>query len=141
MCFRWGKEDIIKPFKLDEAQEALSRETDPGDGDFGGEGLWLAKGATPIAQDQDRSQMRRRQGHFRDHSGGGTHGPDRGWEDFCVAAVEEVIRTGERGSWHVFAQGGSKDRVATWLEYKKSREVDALLLRPHPFEFIPYFDA
>jgi glutamine synthetase len=27
-----------------------------------------------------------------------------------------------------------------WLSYKRSHEVDALRLRPHPYEFFLYYD-
>jgi glutamine synthetase len=35
----------------------------------------------------------------------------------------------------------TEDMIETWLEYKRSREVDAIRLRPHPYEFALYFDA
>jgi glutamine synthetase len=31
--------------------------------------------------------------------------------------------------------------LQTWLTYKRTHEVDALRLRPHPYEFCLYFDA
>jgi glutamine synthetase len=34
----------------------------------------------------------------------------------------------------------TKDVIATWLDYKRTHEVDALRLRPHPHEFALYFD-
>ncbi|MBI4313100.1 MAG: type I glutamate--ammonia ligase, partial [Chloroflexi bacterium] len=34
----------------------------------------------------------------------------------------------------------TKDLVDTWLEYKR-HEMDAVRLRPHPYEFYLYFDA
>ena len=33
------------------------------------------------------------------------------------------------------------DVISTWLEYKRTREVDAVRIRPHPYEFYLYFDA
>ena len=33
------------------------------------------------------------------------------------------------------------DVIETWLDYKRTREVDELRLRPHPYEFSMYFDA
>ena len=33
------------------------------------------------------------------------------------------------------------DLIETWLDYKRSREVDPVRLRPHPYEFYLYFDA
>lgn len=35
----------------------------------------------------------------------------------------------------------TQDVIDTWLEYKRSREVDPVRMRPHPFEFHLYFDA
>jgi glutamine synthetase len=32
------------------------------------------------------------------------------------------------------------DIIGAWLEYKRSSEVDAVRLRPHPYEFALYFD-
>jgi glutamine synthetase len=34
----------------------------------------------------------------------------------------------------------TKDLIETWLEYKRKKEVDAVRLRPHPYEFALYFD-
>jgi len=34
----------------------------------------------------------------------------------------------------------TKDVIDTWLNYKRSEEVDAIRLRPHPYEFAMYFD-
>jgi len=35
----------------------------------------------------------------------------------------------------------TEDVIKTWIEYKKENEVDALRLRPHPYEFFLYFDV
>ena len=34
----------------------------------------------------------------------------------------------------------TEDAIETWINYKRLREVDALRLRPHPYEFFLYFD-
>ncbi|HTM10560.1 MAG TPA: type I glutamate--ammonia ligase [Verrucomicrobiae bacterium] len=34
----------------------------------------------------------------------------------------------------------TKDVIEVWLEYKRKKEVDAIRLRPHPYEFALYFD-
>lgn len=34
----------------------------------------------------------------------------------------------------------TEDVIDTWISYKKEREVDAINLRPHPYEFVLYFD-
>ena len=35
----------------------------------------------------------------------------------------------------------TKDLIEVWLEYKRTREIDAVRLRPHPYEFYLYFDV
>jgi glutamine synthetase len=45
---------------------------------------------------------------------------------------------------HAFLLKGdvfTEDVVETWLEFKRTREVDPLRLRPHPYEFALYYDA
>ncbi len=34
----------------------------------------------------------------------------------------------------------TKDVIETWIDYKRTREVDAMRLRPHPHEFALYYD-
>jgi glutamine synthetase len=34
----------------------------------------------------------------------------------------------------------TEDVISTWLEYKRTRELDQVALRPHPYEFYLYFD-
>lgn len=44
---------------------------------------------------------------------------------------------------HAFLLRGevfTKDVIETWLNYKREREVDAIALRPHPYEFHLYYD-
>ncbi len=45
---------------------------------------------------------------------------------------------------HAFLlEGGvfTPDLIETWIDYKKTRERDAIALRPHPYEYHLYFDA
>ncbi|MDA0988426.1 MAG: type I glutamate--ammonia ligase [Chloroflexi bacterium] len=35
----------------------------------------------------------------------------------------------------------TEDLIHTWLDYKREKEVDAVRLRPHPYEFHLYFDV
>ncbi len=35
----------------------------------------------------------------------------------------------------------AQDVIDTWLTYKRKREVDAIRLRPHPYEFALYYDV
>ncbi len=44
---------------------------------------------------------------------------------------------------HAFLLKGdvfTEDLIQTWIEYKRTREVDAMRIRPHPYEFFLYFD-
>ena len=34
----------------------------------------------------------------------------------------------------------TSDVVETWIDYKRVNEVEALALRPHPYEFCMYYD-
>ncbi len=45
---------------------------------------------------------------------------------------------------HEFLLAGNvftKDVIDTWIDYKFTREVDPVRLRPHPYEFYLYYDA
>jgi glutamine synthetase len=35
----------------------------------------------------------------------------------------------------------TQDLIETWIEYKRKNEVDAIRLRPHPWEFALYFNT
>jgi glutamine synthetase len=35
----------------------------------------------------------------------------------------------------------TEDVIETWIDYKRTREVKPMALRPHPFEFMMYYDA
>ena len=35
----------------------------------------------------------------------------------------------------------TEDVIQTWIDYKREQEVDALRVRPHPYEFVMYYDA
>ncbi|CAN5276606.1 type I glutamate--ammonia ligase [soil metagenome] len=35
----------------------------------------------------------------------------------------------------------SEELISTWVEYKTTREVDAIRLRPHPYEFYLFYDV
>jgi glutamine synthetase len=56
-------------------------------------------------------------------------------------SLEEVLDALEKD--HAFLLKGdvfTKDVISTWVEYKRIKEVDAIRLRPHPYEFNLYFD-
>ena len=57
-------------------------------------------------------------------------------------SLEEVLDALEED--HDFLLKGdvfTSDLIDMWLAYKRSREVDEVRLRPHPYEFHLYFDA
>lgn len=57
------------------------------------------------------------------------------------ASLEEALKALEKD--HDFLMKGdvfTEDVIAKWLEYKRSNEVDPVRLRPHPYEFMLYFD-
>jgi glutamine synthetase len=57
------------------------------------------------------------------------------------ASLEEAINALEADHDYLL-QGGvfTEDVINVWIEYKREREIDAVRLRPHPFEFYMYFD-
>jgi glutamine synthetase len=56
-------------------------------------------------------------------------------------SLEEVLNALE-GDYAYLLKGDvfTKDVIETWLEYKRLKEVDAIRLRPHPYEFALYYD-
>ena len=76
---------------------------------------------------------------FRFSAGGSE--PYRG-RGIRVPALEEVLDALEED--HTFLlEGGvfTPDVIETWLEYKRTRELDQVRLRPHPWEFWLYYDV
>ncbi|MFO0965811.1 MAG: type I glutamate--ammonia ligase [Gemmataceae bacterium] len=56
-------------------------------------------------------------------------------------SLEESLNALERD--HEFLLQGevfTPDVISTWIWYKREKEVDAIRLRPHPYEFMLYFD-
>jgi glutamine synthetase len=56
-------------------------------------------------------------------------------------ALDEALSKLEKD--HEFLLQGdvfTEDVIKTWIEYKRIKEVDAVRLRPHPYEFYLYFD-
>ncbi len=56
-------------------------------------------------------------------------------------SLEESLEALEADSY--FLRKGdvfTDDVIRTWIDYKRTREIDTLKLRPHPWEFYLYFD-
>ena len=59
----------------------------------------------------------------------------------ACGALDEALDALEKD--HAFLLKGdvfNKDIIRTWIEYKRTKEVDAIRIRPHPYEFSLYFD-
>jgi glutamine synthetase len=57
------------------------------------------------------------------------------------ASLEQALDALEAD--HGFLKAGgvfTDDLIQTWIEYKRKEEVDAIRLRPHPWEFALYYD-
>jgi glutamine synthetase len=57
-------------------------------------------------------------------------------------SLDEALDALERD--HAFLTKGdvfTPDAVETWLDYKRTKEIDPLRLRPHPYEFFLYYDS
>ena len=58
------------------------------------------------------------------------------------ASLDEALDALEAD--HEFLLSGgvfSQTLIDTWIEYKRTREVDAIRLRPHPYEFYLFYDV
>ncbi len=57
-------------------------------------------------------------------------------------SLEESLRALE-ADHHFLLKGDvfTKDVLETWIDWKRGKEIDAVRLRPHPYEFFLYFDA
>ena len=57
-------------------------------------------------------------------------------------SLEEALDSLER-DYEFLLRGGvfTEDLIETWLDYKKTNELDAMRQRPHPYEFFMYFDS
>ena len=56
-------------------------------------------------------------------------------------SLEAVLNTLEADHSYL-TDGGvfTEDLIETWIEYKRTREIDPIRLRPHPHEFELYYD-
>jgi glutamine synthetase len=56
-------------------------------------------------------------------------------------SLDESLRALEADNEYLI-QGGvfTEDLIDTWIDYKRSAEIDAVRLRPHPWEFYLYYD-
>ncbi len=60
----------------------------------------------------------------------------------CPASLEVALDALEAD--HAFLMHGdvfTQDVIDTWIEYKRTRECDPVRLRPHPHEFMLYYDV
>ena len=56
-------------------------------------------------------------------------------------SLEEALDNLEADhDWLMKGDVFTKDAIETWINYKRTREVDEIRLRPHPYEFFLYYD-
>ena len=57
-------------------------------------------------------------------------------------SLEEVLDALEQDHKYLLKGGVfTQDIIDTWIDYKRTKEIDAVRLRPHPYEFYLYFDV
>jgi glutamine synthetase len=57
------------------------------------------------------------------------------------SSLEETLKALEADHDYLLAGGVfTDDLISTWVDYKRTNEIDALRLRPHPHEFALYYD-
>ena len=57
-------------------------------------------------------------------------------------SLDEAINSLEKD--HQFLLKGevfTEDLIEAWIGYKRSKEIDPMRLRPHPYEFFLYYDV
>jgi len=56
-------------------------------------------------------------------------------------SLEESLKNLEQDHEYLL-QGDvfTEDVIRTWVEYKRANEVEAVRMRPHPYEFALYYD-
>ena len=56
-------------------------------------------------------------------------------------SLDEALTALEADHEYLLAGGVfTPDVIDTWIEYKRANEIDAVRLRPHPYEFYMYYD-
>ena len=66
---------------------------------------------------------------------------DKGKVQSVPSSLEETLNALEKD--HEFLLKGdvfTSDVIETWINYKRTKEIDAIKLRPHPYEFALYYD-
>ena len=58
----------------------------------------------------------------------------------CGSLDEALISLANDHEYLLKGDVFTADFVEAWIDYKKENEVDAINLRPHPYEFMLYFD-
>ncbi len=86
--------------------------------------------------EQDRSGRAARQGHLRPVAGR----TGRGAQDPRLAGRSPRRLAATTTSSCSVATCSPQDVINTWINYKMKNEVEALALRPHPYEFCMYYD-
>ena len=96
----------------------------------------MSDGGDRRDSEQDQSGRTAGQGHLRSAAGRSGGGAAR-----LPPSLEAALDALEAD--HEFLLKGdvfTEDVISTWINYKLKNEVDAMRLRPHPYEFCLYYD-
>jgi glutamine synthetase len=68
--------------------------------------------------------------------------PDEAADVKQVPGSLEAVLDALEADHDFLLEGGvfTGDLIETWLDYKRSKELDQIRLRPHPWEFMLYYD-
>ena len=94
-----------------------------------------ADGRPGRREEQDRAAGADRQGPLRAAAGG--DGVDRPGPRLAGAGAGRLEADND-----YLLEGGvfTQDLIETWIDYKRTNEIDPIRLRPHPYEFQLYYD-
>ena len=69
--------------------------------------------------------------------------PDEAAEVPTVPVSLDAVLNNLEADHEFLSEGGvfTEDLIETWIDYKRTREIDAVRLRPTPHEFEMYFDC
>ena len=58
------------------------------------------------------------------------------------ASLEEALSQLEK-DYEFLLQGDvfTEDVIHTWIKFKRNEEIEAIRMRPHPYEFVLYYDT
>ena len=98
---------------------------------------------TPVKSVGGNQKPRSGSGQSADQRSAPSTSPDEARAITQVPGSLETVLDTLEADHDYLLEGGvfTPDLIETWLDYKRSSEIDPIRLRPHPHEFELYFDA